>query len=296
MIHHKEISKEELHQKIRQKEICFGGNKKLKIYGTLHCQSGKRMKKENRIFFISVKEALQLGYRPCGHCMKSNYQTWKNTQPNFKNKQTTRNLQLTKMDLFNTKPVTNLLPQDGVAIYYGKLLKQQQAQFYFDKLLNTIEWKNDEAIIFGKHITTKRKVAWYADRNYAYTYSNTTKEALPWTKELLELKAMVETITNTKFNSCLLNLYHNGDEGMAWHSDDEKSLGKNTAIASLSLGAVRKFSLKHKQTKQTISILLESGSLLVMKGTTQTHWLHSLPKTKQATTPRVNLTFRTMVM
>ncbi len=200
------------------------------------------------------------------------------------------------MDLFNTKPVTNLLPQDGVAIYYGKLLKQQEAQFYFDKLLNTIEWKNDEAIIFGKHIITKRKVAWYADRNYAYTYSNTTKEALLWTKELLELKAMVETITNAKFNSCLLNLYHNGDEGMAWHSDDEKSLGKNTAIASLSFGAVRKFSLKHKQTKQTISILLESGSLLVMKDTTQTYWLHSLPKTKQATTPRVNLTFRTMVM
>jgi len=93
MIHHKEISKEELHQKIRQKEICFGGNKKLKIYGTLHCQSGKRMKKENRIFFISVKEALQLGYRPCGHCMKANYQTWKNTQPNFKNKLKTYNLQ-----------------------------------------------------------------------------------------------------------------------------------------------------------------------------------------------------------
>lgn len=199
------------------------------------------------------------------------------------------------MDLFNTKPVTNLLPNEGVVNYYGKILKQQEAEYYLDRLVNTIEWKNDEAIIFGKHIITKRKAAWYGNDNYTYTYSNTTKEALPWTKELLELKAIVEEITAAKFNSCLLNLYHNGDEGMAWHSDDEKSLGKNTAIASLSFGAARKFAFKHKQTKQTVSILLESGSLVVMKGTTQTNWLHSLPKTKKVTTPRVNLTFRTMV-
>lgn len=189
----------------------------------------------------------------------------------------------------------NLLPSDGTTDYYGKILDEAEANQYFEKLMETIPWRNDEAVIFGRHIITKRKVAWYGDRDFAYTYSNTTKEALPWTKELLELKALVERISGTKFNSCLLNLYHDGDEGMAWHSDDEKSLGKNTSIASLSLGAERKFSMKHRKTKETISIFLENGSLLVMKDETQTHWLHSLPKSKKVKAPRINLTFRTMV-
>jgi alkylated DNA repair dioxygenase AlkB len=198
-------------------------------------------------------------------------------------------------DLFNTPPETiNLLPHDGTVNYYGKILNRQQADHYSDTLLHTIEWKNDEAVIYGKHIITKRKVAWYGDQGFHYTYSNTTKQALPWTKELIELKALIEEKTGEQFNSCLLNLYHNGDEGMAWHSDSEKDLKKNGAIASLSLGAERKFSFKHKQTKATTSLLLEHGSLLVMKGTTQTHWLHRLPPTKLITRLRVNLTFRTI--
>ncbi|TAH17830.1 MAG: alpha-ketoglutarate-dependent dioxygenase AlkB [Cytophagales bacterium] len=199
------------------------------------------------------------------------------------------------MELFDTQAPIHLLPNDGIATYYGQILEQQESQYYLHKLVENIDWKNDEAIIFGRHIITKRKVAWYGDINYAYTYSNTTKQALAWTKELLILKAMVEEITETKFNSCLLNLYHNGDEGMAWHSDDEKTLEKNSAIASLSLGAERKFLFKHKQTKETISILLENGSLLLMKGETQTNWLHQLPKMKKVIMPRVNLTFRMMV-
>ena len=199
------------------------------------------------------------------------------------------------MDLFNTGAGPNLLPNDGVVTYYGKVLKQQEARYYFNKLLNTIEWKNDEAIIFGKHIITKRKAAWYGDAGYLYTYSNTTKLALSWTVELLLLKKIAEGITGEVFNSCLLNLYHNGDEGMAWHSDDEKSLGKNTAIASFSFGAERKFSLKHKKTKQAVSVLLENGSLLLMKDATQTNWLHCLPKSKKVNHPRINLTFRTFV-
>jgi alkylated DNA repair dioxygenase AlkB len=127
-----------------------------------------------------------------------------------------------------------------------------------------------------------------------YTYSNTTKQALAWTKELSELKQIVEQLAGTKFNSCLLNLYHNGNEGMGWHSDDEKPLRKNNTIASLSFGAERKFSFKHKQTKQTVSIVLEYGSLLVMKDATQSNWLHSLPKSKNITQRRINLTFRTI--
>jgi len=199
------------------------------------------------------------------------------------------------MELFNIGAGTNLLPNDGVVTYYGKVLKQQEARYYFNKLLNTIEWKNDEAIIFGKHIITKRKAAWYGDAGYLYTYSNTTKQALSWTVELLQLRKIAEGITGEAFNSCLLNLYHNGDEGMAWHSDDEKSLGKNTAIASFSFGAERKFSLKHKKTKQAVAVLLENGSLLLMKDTTQTNWLHCLPKSKKVNHPRINLTFRTIV-
>lgn len=200
------------------------------------------------------------------------------------------------MDLFSKEEgeLRNLLPKDGTVNYYGKLFSTKQAKRYFESLLNTIEWRNDEAIIFGKLIVTKRKVAWYGDSEFEYTYSNTTKKALPWTADLLDLKAIVEEQTNETFNSCLLNLYHSGDEGMAWHSDGEKDLKKNGAIASLSFGAERKFSFKHKVEKINVSLVLEHGSLLVMKGTTQTHWLHRLPPTKMASKPRINLTFRTI--
>ena len=201
------------------------------------------------------------------------------------------------MDLFDTEnnASKNLLPKDGTVNYYGTIFSRKEADFYRDNLLNTIEWKKDEAIIFGKRILTKRKVAWYGDQEFEYTYSNTTKKALPWTKELLALKKVIEEKTGETFNSCLLNLYHSGDEGMAWHSDAEKDLKKNGAIGSLSFGAERKFAFKHKETKETVSLILEHGSLLVMKDETQTHWLHRLPPTKTTQRPRVNLTFRTIV-
>ena len=201
------------------------------------------------------------------------------------------------MKLFDdiTDKTKNWLPQDGTVNYYGKLFTAIEANYYLDKLLTTIEWRNDEAIIFGKKIITKRKVAWYGEKPYEYTYSNTTKYALSWTKELLELKTLIEKETGETFNSCLLNLYHNGEEGMAWHSDGEADLKKDGAIGSLSFGAERKFAFKHKQTKEKIELLLEHGSLLVMKDTTQTHWLHRLPPTKKVTTPRINLTFRTII-
>lgn len=200
------------------------------------------------------------------------------------------------MDLFKKQidAATNLLQKDGAVNYYGKLWTTQEADFYFDCLLNQIEWENDKAIIFGKLIITKRKVAWYGNVDFEYTYSNTTKKALPWTKELLLLKDIVEERTGETFNSCLLNLYHSGEEGMAWHSDGEKDLKKNGAIGSLSFGAERKFSFKHKQTKETVSVILEHGSLLVMKDTTQSHWLHRLPPTKLVKKARINLTFRTI--
>jgi alkylated DNA repair dioxygenase AlkB len=162
-------------------------------------------------------------------------------------------------------------------------------------LLDRIEWRNDEAVIYGKRIITKRKVAWYGEEAFSYTYSNTTKTALPWTPELLFLKNLAEKHSGETYNSCLLNLYHDGSEGMAWHSDGEKDLRKNGAIASLSFGAERKFCFKHKKSGEKIDVFLEAGSLLVMKGETQTHWLHRLPPTTKVHQPRINLTFRTIV-
>ena len=201
------------------------------------------------------------------------------------------------MQLFDIEadPRHNHLPYDGTVQYYGKVIQEMVADDYFEKLMQNIAWENDQAIIFGRQITTKRKVAWYGDQGYEYTYSNVNRYALPWTVELLELRQRVEQLTGERFNSCLLNLYHTGEEGMAWHSDDETDLKKNGVIASLSFGAERKFAFKHKQSKEKVELYLEHGSLLVMKDTTQSHWLHRLPPTYILTTARINLTFRTIV-
>ena len=197
------------------------------------------------------------------------------------------------MNLFEVDSEHNVLPFDGTVNYFGPVLTPKLADHFYHQLLNTIDWKNDEARIFGKQYITKRKVAWYGDSGYSYTYSNNTKVALPWTKDLLELKKVVEDLSGFTYNSCLLNLYHSGDEAMGWHSDDEKSLTKNSCIASLSLGAERKFSFKHKNSGQIVSLNLENGSLLLMKNETQTNWLHRLNKSTKIKQPRVNLTFRT---
>lgn len=200
------------------------------------------------------------------------------------------------MDLFNPEIVRNILPYEGEVIYHGLVLNSAQCSFYYQYLFDQIPWEHDQAIVFGKHYSTKRKVAWFGDKAYSYKYSGVVKQAHIWTKELLELKKIVEEISGATYNSCLLNLYHSGEEGMAWHSDGEKSLANNGTIGSLTLGATRKFSFKHKKTKHKVDIILEKGSLLLMKGTTQKNWLHRLPPTKKVHTPRINLTFRTIVL
>lgn len=204
------------------------------------------------------------------------------------------------MDLFSSlldEPI-NILPHDGIVNYYGEVLPPSDSDFYFNCLLNTIDWRCDQAVVFGKLIETKRKVAWYADTKsgqpFSYTYSGVTKQSLPFTQALSNLKALVEQQTGESYNSCLLNLYHTGEEGMAWHSDGEKDLKKNGAIASLTFGAQRKFAFKHKQSKEVVALELKAGSLLVMKGTTQQYWLHRLPPTKKVHSARINLTFRTI--
>jgi alkylated DNA repair dioxygenase AlkB len=201
------------------------------------------------------------------------------------------------MDLFSSlleQPI-NLLPYDGEVNYFGEIMPSDDSDDYFNQLLVNIDWRCDQAMIFGKRIETKRKVAWYADECFSYTYSNITKTALPFSPELLSLKALVEQHSGETYNSCLLNLYHTGEEGMAWHSDGEKDLKDQGAIASLSFGVERKFAFKHKQSKEVISLPLKAGSLLVMKGVTQQHWLHRLPPTKLVTDARINLTFRTII-
>lgn len=198
------------------------------------------------------------------------------------------------MDLFSNE-TTNLLPCDGEVLYYGPIMKAQAANQFFETLMATIAWRNDEVILFGKRIVTKRKVAWYGDSGLDYTYSGITRQPLPWTDALLQLKQLAQERTAAQYNSCLLNLYHDGSEGMSWHSDDEPTLQHHAAIAAMSFGAERKFSFKHKKQPLSTSVVLQHGSLLVMQGATQTHWLHSIPKTTKVGKPRISLTFRNML-
>lgn len=199
-------------------------------------------------------------------------------------------------DLFGYAPMEgrNLLPKDGEVKYFGRIFTLYEAEQIADSLLKEIEWQNDKVVIFGKLMVTRRQVAWYADKPYAYSYSGTTKTALPWPQRLQEIKARVEAVCRESFNSCLVNLYLSGADGMEWHSDAEKELRKDGTIASLSFGAERQFQFRHKTTKEVVSVFLENGSLLAMQGATQSHWLHRLPKAAQVKTPRINLTFRQM--
>jgi len=199
------------------------------------------------------------------------------------------------MDLFtNHTAEDNLLPFNGEVIYHGILLDTNEADHFFNVLMQKIEWYHDKSVIYSKEITTKRKVAWYGSKDFSYTYSGFTRIATPWIEELLALKQLIELYTESMYNSCLLNLYHSGEEGMAWHSDGEKDLVDNGSIACLSLGAQRRFDFKHKQSGEKRGFELANGSLIEMKGETQKHWLHRIAPTKKVSEPRISLTFRQM--
>lgn len=188
----------------------------------------------------------------------------------------------------------NLLPFDGSAVYISDVWSKEMAENQFETLQSGISWKQDEVMMFGKKIVTKREVAWYGDRKYNYTYSKISKKALLWSPDLLEIKHKVESICQETFQTCLLNLYHDGTEGMSWHSDNESDLKYDGTIASVSFGARRKFVCKHKTLGTKVEILLDPGSLLIMSGPMQRFWLHSLPKSLRVKSPRINLTFRQM--
>lgn len=198
------------------------------------------------------------------------------------------------MDLFLSSS-ENLLPYDGVVVYLGKIIPTQESLDYLEALKNTLPWSRDEVIIYGKKILARRMVVWCSDYPLPYKYSGVEKYPIVWTKELLELKSIVEKYSQESFNSCLLNYYTSGREGMSWHSDDESSLVRHGTIASLSLGAERRFLFRHKKTKEKLEIILEPGSLLLMKGETQDHWQHSLPISSKVRKPRINLTFRNLI-
>ena len=201
------------------------------------------------------------------------------------------------LDLFTQqyRPESNLLPFDGEVYSYGPIFSIAQSNTFFEKLRQEINWQNDVVKMYGKTIECKRQTAWMGEDYFEYTYSGIVKRAELFTPLIAEIKNQIETVCKQKLNSCLLNLYKDGSEGMSWHSDNEKTMGEEPIIASLSLGAARKFSFKHNDNKQKIDLFLEHGSLIVMQGITQKHWKHALLPSSKVNSPRINLTFRNFV-
>ena len=181
--------------------------------------------------------------------------------------------------------------------YVENFFNLDESMAYMKQLTNQICWRREKINMWGKEIVTKRRIAWYADDGKSYTYSGSTFFPTQWNVVLLQLKRRVEEYAKIKFNSVLLNKYANGEVGMGWHSDDEKELGIDPIIASLSFGANRDFIFRHKTDKsiKNIKIHLKSGSLLLMLGSTQHYWKHSLPKRLKIKEPRIKLTFRNIL-
>jgi alkylated DNA repair dioxygenase AlkB len=194
-----------------------------------------------------------------------------------------------------SQPLILIDSHNSKVIYQPNFIEPNECQRLFDYFLNQIDWVHDQAVIYGKLIITKRKIAWYGDSGFDYNYSGRSRIALPWSKELLNLKKELELQTHTTYNSCLLNLYHNGTEGMAFHGDDQNHLAPDSSVAIISLGAERFFKLRETKNRHIQNkILLEVGSLLLMEGETQKHFQHEIPKMAQVKTPRISLTWRRM--
>ena len=192
----------------------------------------------------------------------------------------------------STKPV-NIPLKDGSIFYDPCFFDNKEADHYFEVLRNDIKWQQDDIKIFGKTFAQPRLTALYANNDKPYRYSNLTMHPTKFSTELLEIKSKVEKCALLDFTSCLLNLYRDGQDSNGWHADNEKELGKDPVIASVSFGADRLFHMKHRQDKShKLKLKLANGSLLIMRGSTQHHWLHQIPKTKKKIGERINLTFR----
>ena len=202
-------------------------------------------------------------------------------------------------DLFAPTPTDNLLPCDGKVNDLGIVIDYPSALYY--ALLTTLPWQSDIVTLFGKTHVTTRQIVWMGDSDASYQYSGHTRQAIAWTDSVFHVKHHIEEQLlkigiHANFNSCLLNYYPSGDEGMGYHADDEKELGNQPIIASLSLGATRKFVFKHKKTQDKVELYLESGQLIVMHGDTQEYWKHTITKTKTVDEGRISLTFRQMAL
>lgn len=185
---------------------------------------------------------------------------------------------------------------DAEISYYPNFIAIAEADLIFKTLQHEIPWQQDLIKVFGKTYNQPRLTALFGNPDKSYSYSSITMYPNPWSPLLLELKNRIETIAETSFTTVLLNYYRDGIDSNGWHADNEKELGKNPIIASLSFGATRLFQLKHNTLKdQKLNLTLEHGSLLLMKGPTQHFWKHQIPKTKKFVGPRINLTFRVLI-
>jgi alkylated DNA repair dioxygenase AlkB len=197
-----------------------------------------------------------------------------------------------QLNLFDTQLKTPKFPSDLME-YHKAVLDRQKSAGLLQVLIHTIDWERKTIKMYGKEHFMPRLMAWYGESGKTYAFSGTTYVPKPFTAELTEIKQLVETIAGLKFNSVLINYYRDGNDSMGWHADDENELGQNPVIASLSLGQERRFDIRNKKDhKNKFSVLLESGSLLLMKGDMQHHWEHSIAKTKKPMEARLNLTFR----
>ncbi|WP_367106716.1 alpha-ketoglutarate-dependent dioxygenase AlkB [uncultured Psychrobacter sp.] len=198
-------------------------------------------------------------------------------------------------NLFTPHATDNLLPYDGRVSDLGIVI--DDTDVLYNTLLAELPWQSDIVTLFGKTHVTKRQIVWMGEDSISYHYSGHLRRTAPWSTIVLQVKQLVEQRLlsngiNANFNSCLLNYYPSGSEGMGYHADDEKELGAQPTIASLSLGATRKFVLKHKKTQDKIELHLESGQLIVMHGVTQSFWKHTITKTTKVNEGRISLTFR----
>lgn len=186
------------------------------------------------------------------------------------------------------------MPSTEQLQYHPLLFDPQEQSLLMNALQEEIPWKQEHIKLFGKTHPTPRLTAWHGDEHCVYKYSGVVNQPFPWTPSLLTIKSRIESLSNgATFNCVLLNFYRDGSDKMGWHSDDEKELGPNPSIASVSFGATRRFDFKHKtEANNKFSIHLESGSLLLMQGDMQHHWLHQIPTQKRIQEPRINLTFR----
>ena len=183
------------------------------------------------------------------------------------------------------------LPEADVRVW-AQAFAPERADALFLALRCDVQWQQEHVVIFGERRRVPRLVAWHGDAGASYTYSGTAHTPQPWTAELLETRQVAQALTGHDFNSVLLNLYRDGNDGMGWHADDEPELGRNPAIASVSLGATRRFKLRHRQCKTVTTLELGHGSLLSMAGPTQHRYVHAVPKTARPVGARINLTFR----